>query len=232
MTGLATSLTCMQITVELWHDSDDNCGERCNDSLQILQDLSSEHAMLSRSNVIIEPHFVFSRLPNPCSDDQTACASNCVAGRYCILCESARPIASDGHPPCHLRCFAVIRRTCHCTGIQTVTCCRYCKVGSAADSGNELDLRHVMEEDLRRMCLLSVLQNATDVSGMPLDQTVWWQYVMHFQDTCRTSSGSFTAHCAERVRRPLLLLATCNANRQSCSCSTSGHNFQLSKAPL
>lgn len=93
--------------VEVWHNSDDVCGEPCDETMQLLADLAAEAPSFARSRVTVEPHFIFSALPTPCSDDDAVCLASCYRGRCRhtnarVVCMRARAGKEyhSGQQPC------------------------------------------------------------------------------------------------------------------------------------
>ena len=86
---MAHLTAAVQVNVDLWFDSTEGCGKRCNDTQQLLQGLAHTGELLTKGTwrrLHVTPHFLFSPLDKPCKS-QAFCESSCVNRR----CASLRP---------------------------------------------------------------------------------------------------------------------------------------------
>lgn len=97
----------MQVTVAIWHDADDSCGERCSIMGKFLQKLETTAVDLEAadSRITFEPHYLFHTWDKLCSDRRIRsaeeCDRNCINGRYvssASVC-ARPPSAAQGSKP-------------------------------------------------------------------------------------------------------------------------------------
>lgn len=98
------------VRAEVWHDTDDSCGTRCDDIQKLIQQLgeaSKQYEAVDDKAALFQPHYVFQKEDGGCRD-QVECDEMCINGRYCHL-----QATSAAHPGLAARFVAEnVRRAC------------------------------------------------------------------------------------------------------------------------